>query len=277
MWAQIASSVLGHSVRTDHRRALRHRAGASRCRHVRFAIRAARRERGQATPPKTVLVAGPRRRRRLCSRRRSTTSSCSTTVGSVSRGVPPTRCRGIGSPATRRRSRCSPRSTFDPTARSRSAATSPSSRSTPRPATSRLVQLVAVDDCGTVLNPMLAAGQVHGGIAQGVAHSAVRGSRLRRRRATRSPRASSTTRVPSAAELPSFDVHHTVTPRNPLGAKGIGESGTTGPPPPCGTRLSTPCRTVCTNSIRRSRRSGCGARSEGLDHVPVEVEFSAGS
>ncbi len=92
-----------------------------------------------------------------------------------------------------------------------------------------LLRLVAVDDCGTVLNEMLAAGQVHGGAAQGVAHALFEqvvfdedGNPL-------------TTSfldyaVPSAAELPSFEVHHTVTPtpRNPLGAKGIGESGTTG-------------------------------------------------
>jgi carbon-monoxide dehydrogenase large subunit len=89
--------------------------------------------------------------------------------------------------------------------------------------------LVAVDDCGTVINPLLATGQVHGGLAQGIAQMLfeevqydVDGNPLT---ATLIDYA-----VPSAAELPSFRTAHTVTPtpRNPLGAKGIGESGTTG-------------------------------------------------
>ena len=89
--------------------------------------------------------------------------------------------------------------------------------------------LVAVDDCGTVINPLLATGQVHGGLAQGIAQilfEEVRyddgGNPLT---ATLLDYA-----VPSAADLPSFRTDHTVTPtpRNPVGAKGIGESGTTG-------------------------------------------------
>jgi carbon-monoxide dehydrogenase large subunit len=92
-----------------------------------------------------------------------------------------------------------------------------------------LLQHVAVDDCGRVINPMLAAGQVHGGIAQGVAQA------LFEQVVYDSDGNPITTTfidyaVPSAAELPSFAVSHTETrtPRNPLGAKGIGESGTTG-------------------------------------------------
>ena len=89
--------------------------------------------------------------------------------------------------------------------------------------------LVAVDDCGVVVNPLLAEGQVHGGLAQGVAQILFEevvydadGNPL------------TTTLVdygiPSSADLPSFRTAHTVTPSpsNPLGAKGIGESGTTG-------------------------------------------------
>jgi carbon-monoxide dehydrogenase large subunit len=93
----------------------------------------------------------------------------------------------------------------------------------------RLVRLVAVDDCGTVLNPMLVAGQVHGGVAQGIAHVLFEEVVYDE---DANPLTTSLLdyAVPSAAELPSFDVHHTVTttPSNPLGAKGIGESGTTG-------------------------------------------------
>jgi carbon-monoxide dehydrogenase large subunit len=93
----------------------------------------------------------------------------------------------------------------------------------------RVLRLVAVDDCGTVLNPMLAAGQAHGGIAQGLAHTLFEevayDDDANPLTATFMDYA-----MPSAAELLSFDVHHTVTPspRNPLGVKGIGESGTTG-------------------------------------------------
>lgn len=92
-----------------------------------------------------------------------------------------------------------------------------------------LRELVAVDDCGVVINPLLATGQVHGGLAQGVAQILFeevlyddRGNPLTTNLADYA--------VPSAADLPRFTTAHTVTPtpNNPLGAKGIGESGTTG-------------------------------------------------
>jgi len=92
-----------------------------------------------------------------------------------------------------------------------------------------LRDLVAVDDCGTVINPMLATGQVHGGLAQGVAQMLFEEVRYDD---DGNPLTSTLIDylVPSAADLPSFRTAHTVTPtpRNPLGAKGIGESGTTG-------------------------------------------------
>src|SRR5262249_1813884 len=93
----------------------------------------------------------------------------------------------------------------------------------------RLRGHAAVDDCGRVLNPMLAEAQVHGGVAQGAAQALYErivydddGNPLTANLIDYG--------VPSAAELPSFTVVHTETPtpRNPLGAKGIGESGTTG-------------------------------------------------
>ena len=88
---------------------------------------------------------------------------------------------------------------------------------------------VAVDDCGRVVNPLLAEGQVHGGIAQGIAQALFEAVVYD---ADGTPRTTTLAdyAFPSAAELPSFEVAHTETPtpRNPLGAKGIGESGTTG-------------------------------------------------
>ena len=91
---------------------------------------------------------------------------------------------------------------------------------------------VAVDDCGTVLNPLLVEGQQHGGIAAGIGqalYEEVRydddGNPLTATLADYG--------IPSAAELPSFEVHSTETPTplNPLGAKGIGEAATIGSTP----------------------------------------------
>jgi carbon-monoxide dehydrogenase large subunit len=96
----------------------------------------------------------------------------------------------------------------------------------------RLVRMVAVDDCGRILNPMLVRGQQHGGLAQGVAQALfeeVRHDELG------NPMTSTLLSylVPSAAELPAFecDTTETVTPVNPLGVKGIGESGSIGSTP----------------------------------------------
>jgi carbon-monoxide dehydrogenase large subunit len=96
----------------------------------------------------------------------------------------------------------------------------------------RLVRHIAVDDCGRILNPLLVAGQQHGGIAQGAAQALFEevvydddGNPVTSNLADYA--------MPSAAELPSFEVSNTQTdsPRNPLGAKGIGESGTIGSTP----------------------------------------------
>ena len=96
----------------------------------------------------------------------------------------------------------------------------------------RLVRHVAVDDCGRVLNPMLVAGQQHGGIAQGAAQALFEEVRWD---ADGNPVTANLMdyTIPSAAELPSFEVSNTETPTplNPLGAKGIGESGTIGATP----------------------------------------------
>jgi carbon-monoxide dehydrogenase large subunit len=96
----------------------------------------------------------------------------------------------------------------------------------------RLVRHVAVDDCGRILNPLLVQGQQHGGIAQGVAQALWeqfvyddQGNPLTSTLADYG--------MPSSAELPSFEALNTETPTplNPLGAKGIGESGTIGSTP----------------------------------------------
>jgi carbon-monoxide dehydrogenase large subunit len=95
-----------------------------------------------------------------------------------------------------------------------------------------LVRFVAVDDAGTIINPLLAHGQVHGGIAQGVAQALVEEVRFDE---DGNPQTASFADygVISSAELPSFEVltMETPTPLNPLGAKGIGESGSIGSTP----------------------------------------------
>jgi carbon-monoxide dehydrogenase large subunit len=95
-----------------------------------------------------------------------------------------------------------------------------------------MLRHIAVDDCGRILNPLLVAGQQHGGIAQGAAQALFEWMHYDD---DGNPNTSNLTdyAMPSAAELCSFEVSNTETPspRNPLGAKGIGESGTIGSTP----------------------------------------------
>lgn len=95
-----------------------------------------------------------------------------------------------------------------------------------------VVAYTAVDDCGRVINPMLAAGQVHGGVAQGLGQALLEqvvyddygqlltGSMM-------------DYNLPRADQLPDFDVsfHEVLEPTNALGVKGIGEGGACGSPP----------------------------------------------
>ena len=93
-------------------------------------------------------------------------------------------------------------------------------------------RMVAVDDAGIILNPMLAEGQVHGGLAQGIAQAVFEEFTYDE---DGQPLTTSFLDylIPSAAELPRFECSNTVTPspNNPLGVKGIAESGTIGAPP----------------------------------------------
>ncbi|MGH2687092.1 MAG: xanthine dehydrogenase family protein molybdopterin-binding subunit [Actinomycetota bacterium] len=96
----------------------------------------------------------------------------------------------------------------------------------------RLKRHVAVDDCGRILNPLLVRGQQHGGIAQGAAQALYEWMQYD---GDGNPLTGNLMdyAIPSAAELPSWEASNTETdtPRNPLGAKGIGESGTIGSTP----------------------------------------------
>src|SRR5438034_5166297 len=95
----------------------------------------------------------------------------------------------------------------------------------------RVVKYVAVDDCGTLVNPALVDGQVRGGVAQGI------GGALTEHCVYDAAGQLLTTTlmdyaVPTAADLPAIEVHHLQTPAPGLagGFKGAGEAGTTGAP-----------------------------------------------
>jgi carbon-monoxide dehydrogenase large subunit len=98
--------------------------------------------------------------------------------------------------------------------------------------TVKVRRFIAVDDCGTRINPMIIEGQVHGGLADGVGMALMElisfdedgnclsGSFM-------------DYLLPTALEVPAWELDHTVTPspHHPIGAKGIGESATVGSPP----------------------------------------------
>jgi carbon-monoxide dehydrogenase large subunit len=96
-----------------------------------------------------------------------------------------------------------------------------------------LLRLVAVDDAGNLINPLIVEGQIHGGLAQGVGQAMIE-------EAVYSDDGQLLTgsfmdyAMPRATDFPRFEMVSTVTPTpvNPLGAKGVGEAGTLG---------STPC------------------------------------
>jgi len=96
----------------------------------------------------------------------------------------------------------------------------------------RLVSYAAVDDCGNQVNPLIVEGQLHGGIAQGVAQ-ALWEEAVYDDSGNLHTSSFADYLIPSAAEFPSFDLDQTVTPSptNILGVKGIGEAGTIGAAP----------------------------------------------
>jgi carbon-monoxide dehydrogenase large subunit len=94
-----------------------------------------------------------------------------------------------------------------------------------------VLRYVAVDDCGVVINPLMAKGQIHGGLAQGIAQALLEEVTYGD---DGQPHAGTLVdyTLPSAVDLPAYETDHIVTRTsfNPLGAKGLGESGATGAP-----------------------------------------------
>ena len=97
----------------------------------------------------------------------------------------------------------------------------------------RLLKMVAVDDAGHLINPLIVEGQIHGGLAQGIGQAMIEEVAYD---AAGQPLTGSFMdyALPRASDFPRFELDNTVTPTpvNPLGAKGVGEAGTIG---------STPC------------------------------------
>ena len=95
-----------------------------------------------------------------------------------------------------------------------------------------MLRHVACDDAGTIINPVLFDGQVHGGVASGISQALYEEMRYD---ADGNPLTANFLdyAFPAASESPSFDrvVQETPSPLNPLGAKGVGEAGTIGATP----------------------------------------------
>ncbi|HLL38707.1 MAG TPA: molybdopterin cofactor-binding domain-containing protein [Rubrobacteraceae bacterium] len=96
----------------------------------------------------------------------------------------------------------------------------------------RIRDYYAVDDCGPVINPIIVDGQLHGGLAQGIAQALYEGV-IYDEDGNLVTGSMVDYMIPGAPELPNFTLDRTVTPSpsNPLGVKGVGEAGTIGAPP----------------------------------------------
>ena len=88
-----------------------------------------------------------------------------------------------------------------------------------------IVRYLAVDDVGNMVNPMVVAGQVHGGVTQGIAQALYEEAVYEDGNLVNGSMTNYL--VPSAAEVPSYEVDHVAapSPTNPLGVKGVGETG----------------------------------------------------
>jgi len=103
----------------------------------------------------------------------------------------------------------------------------------PETGKTEIVQFVAADDFGRVINPMIVEGQVHGGIAQGVGQALLEACHYDTQTGQLITATYNDYAMPRAHDLPSFQVSttETLTPGNPLGIKGCGEAGAIGSPP----------------------------------------------
>jgi len=103
----------------------------------------------------------------------------------------------------------------------------------PETGKTEVVQFVAADDFGKIINPMIVEGQVHGGIAQGIGQALLEGCAYDAESGQILTASYMDYCMPRADDLPSFKVSttETICPGNPLGMKGCGEAGAIGSPP----------------------------------------------
>ena len=96
----------------------------------------------------------------------------------------------------------------------------------------KIRRFVAIDDCGNIINPMIVQGQVHGGLAMGMAPALMEEISYDEN-GNNQAGSFMDYLVPTAVETPKWETGHTVTPspHHPIGAKGVGESATVGAPP----------------------------------------------
>ncbi len=96
----------------------------------------------------------------------------------------------------------------------------------------QIIQFVAADDFGQIINPMIVGGQVHGGVAQGIGQALLENAVYDDNGQLLSASYMDYT-MPRADDLPNYKLstHETFCPSNPLGIKGCGEAGAIGSPP----------------------------------------------
>ena len=96
----------------------------------------------------------------------------------------------------------------------------------------KLLRLIAVDDAGHLINPLIVEGQIHGGLAQGIGQAMIEEA-VYNEDGQLATGSFMDYAMPRATDFPWFEMHTTVTPTpvNPLGAKGCGEAGTLGSTP----------------------------------------------
>ena len=103
----------------------------------------------------------------------------------------------------------------------------------PKTGETRVDRFTAVDDFGTIINPMIVEGQVHGGLAQGIGQALLENCVYDRESGQLLTGSYMDYAMPRADDLPNFKIGHVCTPctTNPLGTKGCGEAGAIGSPP----------------------------------------------
>ena len=142
----------------------------------------------------------------------------------------------------------------------------------------RLRKYVCVDDVGTIINPLIVEGQVHGGLAQGIAQALFEEANYDEQGTLVNGTFVDYT-LPSATDLPSFDTATVSTPStsNPLGVKGVGEAGTIASTPAIVNAVLDAVRHLGVTDIempttpQRVWRALQGAEGRATEETPVDT------